>query len=108
MAFELGFANSGGDDRGEAFSNVLAGEVVVFFFEQPFTPRIAVDGAGDRGAKALLVHAAFDGGDAVGETVYAIGVEAGVPLESNFDFVRVFIDLFGADEISDCFEERFF
>ena len=50
------------------------------------------------------MHAAFDGGNAVCEGVHPVGVEAGVPLEGDFDFL-VFFGLF---VVADLLVQRFF
>ena len=70
------------DDRGEALTDVLALEVVVLLLEEALAACVLVHHVGEGLLEALLVHAALDGGDAVGEGVEAVGVEAGVPLEA--------------------------
>ena len=51
------------------------------------------------------MHAAVDGGDAVGEAVEAVGVEAGVPLEGHLHLVGVAVDVLGGGEVADRVEE---
>ena len=89
--------------RGEALTDVFADEVLVLLLQQVLRPRVPVDHAGERGLEALLVHAALDGVDAVGEGVDAVGVVAGVPLERELDLLTVF----GPVEVADLGEQRF-
>ena len=76
-----------------------------FFLEQAFVTGVVVDRTGDRGAEPLLVHPAFERGDAVGEAVQTVGVEAGVPLERDLDLVWVVVDGLGAREVPDGLEQ---
>ena len=62
---------------------------VVLLLEEVLGPGVLVDHVGERRLEALLVHAALDGGDAVGEGVDAVGVVAGVPLEGDLDLLVV-------------------
>ena len=64
-------------------------------------PGVLVDHAGERRLEALHVHAALDGGDAVGEAVDAV-VVAGVPLERDLDLLVLLVDL----EVADALEQR--
>src|SRR5262249_13088206 len=43
LALELWLGELDGDDRGEAFANVLAFEVVLFLLEQPLVARVLVE-----------------------------------------------------------------
>ena len=108
LTFELWLANASGDDRREALTDVLTREVVVLFLEQAFVTGVVVDRTGDRGAEPLLVHPAFERGDAVGEAVQTVGVEAGVPLERDLDLVWVVVDGLGAREVPDGLEQGLF
>ena len=108
LTLELWLADASRDDRREAFTDVLAREVVVLFLQQAFVACVVVDRTGHRSAEALLVHAAFEGGDAVGEAVQAIGVEASVPLERDLDLVWVVVDGLSTREVPDCLEQGLF
>ena len=74
LALELRVAQPHRDDGGEALADVLAGEVGVLLLEEVLGPGVLVDRVGERRLEALLVRAALDGGDAVGEGVDAVGV----------------------------------
>ena len=52
------------------------------------------------------MHAAFDGGNAVGEGMHSVGVEARIPLERDFDFLVFFGLLVVADLLEECFFRR--
>ena len=88
LALELRVAQPHRDDGGEALADVLAEEVLVLLLEQALGPGVAVDDVGEGLLEALLVHAALDGGDAVGEGVDRL-VEPGVPLQRDLDLLVV-------------------
>src|SRR5581483_5664630 len=85
---ELGVAQAHRHDGGHALADVLAEEVLLLLLHEVLAARVLVDGLGERLLEALLVHAALARGDAVGEAVDAL-VEAGVPLERDFDLLVV-------------------
>ena len=87
LALELGILEPDRDDGGQALADVLAVEVGVLLLEQALGPGVLVDHVGEGLLEALLVHAALDGVDAVGEGVEAVGVVAGVPLERDLDLL---------------------
>ncbi len=102
LALELRVAQAHRDDGGEALADVLADEVLVLLLQQVLGPGVPVDHRGERGLEALLVRAALDGVDAVGEGVDAVGVVAGVPLERELDLLAVL----GLLEVADLGEQR--
>src|SRR3954470_9346510 len=89
LTFELGITQSHGDDRGQAFSDVLTEEVLVLLLEVVLRARPLVDHARERGAEAFLVRTTLDRADAVGERVDAVGLVAGAPLERELDLLAV-------------------
>ena len=91
LAFELRLAQLHGDDGDEALADVLAEEVLLLLLEQALVPGVAVHAHREGLAEALLVHAALDRVDAVGEGVQAVGLEAGVPLEGDLDLAVVLL-----------------
>jgi hypothetical protein len=76
-------------------------EVVVLLLQRALGPGVLVGHVGEGLLEALLVHAAVDGGDAVGEGVDAL-VEAGVPLEGDLHLHGLLLLL----ERADLAEER--
>ena len=84
LALELRLAQLDRDDRGEALADVLAGEVGVLLLEHAPLAGELVDQRGQRRPEALLVGAALDGVDRVGEGVDRLG-EAGVPLHRDLE-----------------------
>ncbi len=101
LTLELRVAELHRDDRREALADVLAEEVVVLLLEQALPAGVLVDDVGEGLLEALLVHAALDGGDAVGEPVEAL-VVARVPLQRDLDLL---VGL-GLLEVGDLLEER--
>ena len=101
LALELGIAELDRHDGGEALADVLAEEVVVLLLERALGPGVLVDHGGQGLLEALLVHAALDGGDAVGEAVDAL-VVAGVPLQGDLDLAVVL----GGLEVGHPLEQR--
>ena len=105
LALELGLTQPHADDGGEAFADVFALEAIVFaLFEDVAFERVTVHHVSQGLAEALFVHAALSGRDAVGEAVQAVAVEAGVPLERDFDFLFFFFGF----EVADVVEQGFF
>ena len=88
LALELRVAQADGDDGGQSLADVLAVEVRILLLELALGPGVAVHHVGEGLAEALLVHAALDGGDAVGEGVDRL-VEPGVPLQRDLDLLVV-------------------
>ena len=84
LPFELWFRQAHGDDCGQAFGNVLAGQVLVLLLEQAVGPRVGVDDARDGGAEANEVAAAFVRVDGVREGVDRRLVRL-VPLQGDVD-----------------------
>jgi hypothetical protein len=84
LPLELRLAELDGDDRGQAFADVVAGQPVLALLDQAPVLAELVDQRGERGAEALLVRAALVGVDGVGEGVDRL-VEAGVPLHRHLE-----------------------
>ena len=82
LALELGIAQAHRDDGGEPLADVLAGQLVLAL-QEVLGLGVVLHHVGEGLLEALLVHAALDGVDAVGEGVDAVAVEAGVPLEGD-------------------------
>ena len=78
LAFELGIAQLDGEHAGQAFAQVVAGEVLVLFLEHAGAAGAFVDAASQSAAQAGHVGAAFDGVDQVGERVKPFDVLVGV------------------------------
>ena len=76
------------DHRGQPLAHVVAGEVLVFLFEQAFAARVGVERPGQRRAEAGEVGAALVGVDVVGEAEdrFLVG---GVPLHRDLDLAVV-------------------
>ena len=104
LTLELRVAQLDRDDRGDAFADVLAEKVLFLLLQQVLGSGVLVDDAGERGLEALDVHAAFDGGDAVGVAVDAF-VVAGVPLDR--DVERLTVGVVFVLEVGDLGEQRF-
>src|SRR5262249_50884638 len=85
LAFELRLADPHGDDGRWAFPDIVTGEVVVLLLEVARGPAVLVAHRRERGPEPLLVGAAADGGDAVGEAVQPVALVAPVPLEGDLD-----------------------
>ena len=83
LAFELRVGELDGDHGGQAFTHVVAGEVLVLVLEDALVTRVTVDQRGQRGAEALFVSAALGGGNRVREGVHGLGVGGG-PLHGEF------------------------
>ena len=92
LALELGVVQLDRDHRGQPLAHVLAGEVVVFLFQQPFVARVGVQGPGQRRAEAGEVGAALVGVDVVGEAEDRLLV-GGVPLHRDLDLALLFAAL---------------
>ena len=103
LALELGLGELDRDDGGQAFADVVTGEVVVLVADDALVAAVAVDEGGERGAEALLVHAAFGRVDGVGEGVDGGGVGGG-PLHGDFDAHGAFV-VFGF-EVDDLVVDR--
>ena len=103
LPLELRLTEAYGEDRRDALADVFAGEVVVLLLEQVLGPGVLVDHRGEGGLEPLLVRPAFDGVDAVGEAVDAVGVEPGVPLEGDLDL----LGLVGVGVVADFGEQGF-
>ena len=103
LALELRLAQLHRDDGRDALANVFAEEVVVLLLEQVLGSGVLVDHAGQRGLEALDVHAALDGGDAVGVAVDAL-VVAGVPLHRDVECLTVVVVF--VLEVGDLGEQR--
>ena len=83
LAFELRGGEFHRHHCGQAFTHVVAGEVLILVFEDVLFTCVTVDERGQRGAEAFFVGAAFGGGDGVGEGVHRFGV-CGGPLHGDF------------------------
>ena len=103
LTFELGLGELDRDDGCQAFADVVTGEVVVLVSDDAFVAAVAVDEGGQRGAEALLVHAAFGRVDGVGEGVDGRGVGGG-PLHGDFHAHGAFV-VFGF-EVDDLVVDR--
>ena len=97
LALELRVAQAHRDDRGDALADVLALEVGVLLLEEVLGAGVLVHHRGERRLEALLVGAALDGVDAVGEGVDAVGVVAGAPLEGDLHLAVALGQLVVAD-----------
>lgn len=86
LTLELRFADLDRDHRGQAFANVVAGEVRVLVFQQLLVFGVLVHHRRQRAAEALFVGAALVGVDGVGEGVHGFRVAA-VPLHRDLDLV---------------------
>ncbi len=84
LALELRIPQLDRDDRGQALSDVLAGEVLVLLLENPLPAGVLVDGPGQRVLESVEVGPALVGVDVVGEGEHGVGV-AGVPLHRDLD-----------------------
>ena len=80
--------------------------LLVLLLEELAVPGVAVHGVGEGLLESLLVHAALDGADAVGEGVEAVGVVPGVPLERDLDVHRVVAGLLVLVQVADLGEQR--
>ena len=80
------------DHRRQALADVVAGQVLVFLFEQALAARVGVEGAGQGGAEAREVGAALVGVDVVGEAEdrFLVG---GVPLHRDLDLAVLVLAL---------------
>ena len=67
LALELRLVQADADNRAQALTAVVAGEVVVFLLQDVLLARVLVHGARQRVAEALEVRAAFGRVDVVGE-----------------------------------------
>ena len=76
------------DDRGQALTNILAGEVLLQSLEEILGLGIGVDGSGQGGAETREMGAAVPVEDRVGEGEDIFGV-AVVPLQRDLDFFAV-------------------
>ena len=74
LAFELRVRQLHRDHRGQAFTHIVTGEIVVFVFEDVLVAGIPVDHARERRAEALLMGAALGGGDRVREGVHGFRI----------------------------------
>ncbi len=88
LTLELRVGQLDRDHRGQPLAHVVAGEVLVFLFEQAFAARVGVERAGQRRAEAGEVGAALVGVDVVGEAEdrFLVG---GVPLHRHLDLAVV-------------------
>ena len=102
LTFELRFGQTHGNDAGQTFTNVFTEKVFVLLFEKAALFGVLVDRISQSLTETFFVHTTFGGRNAVGEGVNRL-VETGVPLECDFDFLR----LFGGFEVADLPEERF-
>ena len=102
LTFELRFGQTHGNDAGQTFTNVFTEKVFVLLFEKAALFGVLVDRISQSLTETFFVHTTFGGRNAVGEGVNRL-VETGVPLECDFDFLR----LFGGFEVADLAEERF-
>ena len=83
LALVLRFKQFHGHDRGEAFADIIAGEVSVLFFEDVPVTRELVEQSCERCTETFFVRAALDGVDGVRERVDRFGVRV-LPLQCNF------------------------
>ena len=84
LALELRVGELDADDRDQALTDVVAGEVRVLLLEDAPVAGELVDQRRQRRAEALLVRAALVGVDRVGERVHGLG-EAAVPLHRDVE-----------------------
>ncbi len=84
LAGEFGVRHFDGEDAGEAFAGVIAGQFDLFLFGDAGFFGVFVDAAGQRGAEALEVGAAVALRDVVGEAEGVL-VIAIIPLERDAD-----------------------
>ena len=91
LAFELWLLEANTDNGGETLPDVVALKVVLFLLQQVLTTRVLVDRCCESGAETLIVHTTFNGVDAIRETVDAIEVVAGAPLERDLDLISGFL-----------------
>ena len=112
LAFELRMGHAATDDGGEAFAEIFAGGDEVF--EEAAVLAVVVDAAGEGGAEAGEVRAAFGGVDVVDVGVDVLGVLGrvlqgdfdGDAVALAFDVEDVGVDrLAGAVEVLDVFAE---
>ena len=68
LAFELRFGELDADDGGQAFADIVAGQVGVIFLKQLVLAGVIIEHAGQRRAEAGQMGAAVDSIDAVGES----------------------------------------
>ena len=99
LAFELRVGEFDGDHGRQAFAHVVAGQVLVLVFEDGLVTRVTVDQRGQCRTEALLVGAAFGGGNRVRKGVHSLGV-GGSPLHGEFSG-NAELEVFGleADDI---------
>ena len=100
LALELWVLKLGRDDRGEAFADVLAAEVVVLLLELALVARVLVERAGQRRAEAAEMAASLDRVDVVGEREDRLLV-GGVPLHRDLDRALLALTLERDDLLSD-------
>ena len=103
LALELRLVQADADDRAQALTAVVAGEVVVFLLQDVLLARVLVHGARQRVAEALEVRAAFGRVDVVGERAHVFRV-ARVPLHRDLDLAY----LVGCLEVDGTGVERLF
>ena len=84
LTFELRLAKFYRDNCGDAFANVFAQEVVFFFLQRIGSTRVFVDHRGKRSLETFNMHAAFNGGNAVGIAINTL-VITGIPLQCDVD-----------------------
>ena len=72
------------DHRGQPLADVVAGQVLVLFLQQPLVAGVGVQRPGERRAEAGEVRAALVGVDVVGEREHRLLV-GGVPLHRDLD-----------------------
>ena len=87
LAFKLRLRHFYADDRGEAFSDIVAGEILLNIFEQSGLLAVRVDRSSQRRAESLEVRAAIHGVDVVGKTEQRFRVSI-VVLQRYFDTDR--------------------
>ena len=92
LSLELRIAKAYGDDRGQPFADVFAGEVRLLLLEDPLLTSVAVNDVRECLLEPLFVHPTFGSFDAVRERVDPL-VVAGVPLHRDLDLLGLFLHL---------------
>src|SRR5699024_2484294 len=96
LSLVLRFGELDRDDRGETFTNVVTGEVLVPFPEKPLVPSVQVDKRGECRTEPFLVGSTLCRVDGVGEGVHRGGKRL-VPLHGDLDRYAVALFLEGDD-----------
>ena len=84
LSFELWFAQLHSNDCCDAFADVFAEQVFIFFFEGARGSCVFIEYRRECGFETLNVHAAFDCGNAVGITINTLVITR-IPLQGYVD-----------------------